>query len=885
MKKNYSQYFHLNKALSLTKICLVLFITWSSTSIAQVTYCSASATNASDDEIFNVTIGTLNNTTSCGSLGGGNSVASLYNDYTSLPAPVLYTGTNYSLAVTVGQCNGFAYSGYVGVWIDYNQNGVFTDPGENVYLSSSTTFSVSGTTVSPPFGVTIPAAALSGKTRMRVIAKESSVPTPCGTFGYGEVEDYTLLIIPPTALDLGVSLFLKPLNTKKCLGTDTIITRITNYGTSGNDFSITPAVITVQSTGANNSTYTLAVNSGTIGTGASKDYTLTTAYMMNALGNYKLKGFTTIAGDAVPEDDTLKITLTKKPYFTTTIFPNDTVCEKVPVQLNVYIDQFKQVGFGTLTNSSFTYPTPYGNYYEGAKHHFLILASELTASGLVAGNFTSLAFNSTNLNGINPLKNYNISIATTTLSNLTGYSTQPFTSYYSVPSYTPVIGLNKQTLSTPFAWDGISNIVIKTCFDNTSTGFSSNVSVEQTATSFTSSVWEASDATPGICSNTLATNSMMQRPNFYFEQLKPVSYTWSPAIGLTSTTISNPISNLTTTLNIPTTQTYTISTVLAGCYSYDTIRLFVKPTPIPRLGIDTTLCSLPFTLKANVVANSYLWNTGSTNATIPINTSGQYWAKTTGTNNCSYADTINIVVSSYPIVTLGNDTSFCAGSSINLYCGNSGSSILWNTGANTPFITVNSVGTYSVLVTNSAGCKKSDVVNVGTRSKPSVSLAFTGQTHFCPTNSNPRPLTEGTPSGGTYIGSGVSGNNFIPSQANQGTYVIIYNYTGSNGCSNSATDVLVVDACVGVEELENNLGLNVYPNPNTGDFTLEINAATSINAQLDITTIDGRVVFAKTISGEGLLTEKMDITNLANGIYYLRLQSKDVVRTFKVLKQ
>lgn len=50
------------------------------------------------------------------------------------------------------------------------------------------------------------------------------------------------------------------------------------------------------------------------------------------------------------------------------------------------------VGTGTLQNSPTDYPAPYGNWYWSARHQMLILASELTAAGLSAGEISSLAF-------------------------------------------------------------------------------------------------------------------------------------------------------------------------------------------------------------------------------------------------------------------------------------------------------------------------------------------------------------------------------------------------------------------------------------------------------------------------------------------------------------
>ncbi len=165
---------------------------------AQV-YCSAAAVSTADDEIFNVTLGTLNNTSNCAQTGGPGSILNRYADYTNaspaVAAPVCIVGQNYPMSITVGQCGGYPYSGYVRVWIDYNANGVWTDPGELVFTSASTQFQLAGTVVNVPGGVTIPIAATPGLTRMRIIAQESGIPaTPCSSPTWGEVEDYSVFI-------------------------------------------------------------------------------------------------------------------------------------------------------------------------------------------------------------------------------------------------------------------------------------------------------------------------------------------------------------------------------------------------------------------------------------------------------------------------------------------------------------------------------------------------------------------------------------------------------------------------------------------------------------------------------------------------------------------
>jgi hypothetical protein len=50
------------------------------------------------------------------------------------------------------------------------------------------------------------------------------------------------------------------------------------------------------------------------------------------------------------------------------------------------------IGNGTIQNSPYDYPAPYGNWYWGARNQMLIHGSELIAAGLVAGEITSIAF-------------------------------------------------------------------------------------------------------------------------------------------------------------------------------------------------------------------------------------------------------------------------------------------------------------------------------------------------------------------------------------------------------------------------------------------------------------------------------------------------------------
>ena len=70
------------------------------------TYCNQQATSTADDEIFNVSVGTLNNSSTCGTTGGPGSILNMYSNYTALTPPILIAGSAQTIAVTGGQCSG-----------------------------------------------------------------------------------------------------------------------------------------------------------------------------------------------------------------------------------------------------------------------------------------------------------------------------------------------------------------------------------------------------------------------------------------------------------------------------------------------------------------------------------------------------------------------------------------------------------------------------------------------------------------------------------------------------------------------------------------------------------------------------------------------------------
>ncbi len=184
----------------------------------------------------------------------------------------------------------------------------------------------------------------------------------------------------------------------------------------------------------------------------------------------------------------------------------------------------------------------------------------------------------------------------------------------------------------------------------------------------------------------------------------------------------------------------------------------------------------------------------SITATIPSNSAGTHYrirvvASSPAALGSDNGADITVVGQPHPAITFTTPVNFCIGDSVMLNAG-SWNSYLWNTGATTSTITVNSAATYSVTVSTTNGCTGSDGQLVTTYSLPSVS--FSGLPSAVCSDGGSFILI-GVPTGGHFSGSGVSNSTFNPSTLS-GTYSITYTYTDpTHGCSNTASNSVMVN--------------------------------------------------------------------------------------------
>jgi hypothetical protein len=231
------------------------------------------------------------------------------------------------------------------------------------------------------------------------------------------------------------------------------------------------------------------------------------------------------------------------------------------------------LGTGTITNTNTTYPAPYGGFYHGVRHQFLIRASELQALNIGAP-IVSLGFDVVANQG-SPLANFEIKMGHTTATDLTAWQSG-LSTVYSVPSYTDVQGWNTHNFQNPFVWNGQSNVVVEVCFQNGS--YTNNAIVNQTATPFVSSYYYREDG-QGVCANTGSTGSTYQRPNMRLRG--GYAFTWKNlTTGAIVSSNQNPVQ-----VSPITTTAYEFRLTDRGCTRADTVLVTVQQ-PLPDVGVS-----------------------------------------------------------------------------------------------------------------------------------------------------------------------------------------------------------------------------------------------------------------------------------------------------------
>ena len=153
---------------------------------------------------------------------------------------------------------------------------------------------------------------------------------------------------------------------------------------------------------------------------------------------------------------------------------------------------------------------------------------------------------------------------------------------------------------------------------------------------------------------------------------------------------------------------------------------------------------------------------------------------------CTYPVTVNAL----PVVSTGSYGPYCAGGSVVSLSGTPAGGSWSGDGVSGSSFNPSLAGVYAVTYTytDENGCTASASTTITVKNKPVVNAGCYGPVCL---NSSPVFLS-GTPTGGTWSGSGVSGRSFDPIEAGVGVHILTYTYQVPGGCSITTTATIEV---------------------------------------------------------------------------------------------
>jgi len=261
----------------------------------------------------------------------------------------------------------------------------------------------------------------------------------------------------------------------------------------------------------------------------------------------------------------------------------------------------------------------------------------------------------------------------------------------------------------------------------------------------------------------------------------------------------------------------------------------------------------------------------STAQSITVSTGGAYTVTVYSGVDSAVSAATTVVVAAAPsaTLTLTGSAAFCSGDSATISAP-AGLTYVWSTSATTQSITVRAGGSYTVTVTGAHGCTAVSTPEVITVNTPAAdTITRSGLVLTSQPQSSYQWYSGATPISGQTSQSYTATAN--------GTYTVAT--TDANGCSTVSNSITITG--VGINEISGDLSLKIYPNPNSGLFTLQTTALEG--NYYEITDELGRVIQKKVILSDRTM---VDVSNQNGGVYYLTVkdgQQHGTVR-FTVLK-
>jgi len=382
----------------------------------------------------------------------------------------------------------------------------------------------------------------------------------------------------------------------------------------------------------------------------------------------------------------------------------------------------------------------------------------------------------------------------------------------------------------------------------------------------------------GICDGTAALGISGGTP--------PLSYSWN-TIPVQSTQTATGLCAATYIITV---------TDFNGCITIDSVIINEPDILVATTFGDTTTCNgditqISATASGGVGAYAYSWDNGlpdTTTHTVSPGSTTTYTVTVTDGNGCTDSSSVTVMIY-LPLMINFTDTVICLGDIITISanvtggCGNY--SYLWNTSDVIDPITVLPTDTtvYSVIVDD--GCcppSVTDSIVVGTVGGPAPTVNLGADATICDGDS----IILDAAGTGPLSYSWSTGSNDQTIVVNTGgTYYVTVTDTNNNVCMGSDTINITVEICPGVDGFQvSSFKFQVYPNPNTGEFVIEMLAPKAQGVLIKIVNVLGQEVYTEIAAmTTGISRKQIDMASYPRGIYTLQIITDEGVYNKKVI--
>lgn len=195
--------------------------------------------------------------------------------------------------------------------------------------------------------------------------------------------------------------------------------------------------------------------------------------------------------------------------------------------------------------------------------------------------------------------------------------------------------------------------------------------------------------------------------------------------------------------------------------------------------------------------------------------------------------------------------------------------------------------TFTYLVTDMCGNSDSTTVTLTVENAPN---AGPDQTQYAcdfqaPFDLNINHINADT--GGTWVDNSssgaLSGSTFAPQTAGPGNYTLSYIVSSANCGSDTATVTLIVSVCPAIDPVVE-LSFQLYPNPNQGQFHLEVPSAVGQNLEIRVIDLLGKEVYSSAIENASSLIS-IDLGDVVPGVYIIELNNGETRQQGRLIKE